>query len=1249
MNDRTSLLGSKWRKRGGEKSVHVKGSANGVGVGLRCEGKDNSRVPRLWVSLFMFSLLMLLPMPLRASVHSGDNVTVTVLCLMRGLRAPSPIGDAIISGFNSSLAARNWTAARNVHVVPVSWGSYGNQSIDALDKKLSNKSELLVLLGPLSDRDVLAVTPLLEKHNVIAFAPVTGSSGLRKWTPHLYFLGADPVAELIALIYYALSQLRPLRLGLMHLHNTSYGEVQYELTMRLISRMGRDLCGVFALESSDYGSASGEVFNAMWSRFASLHPQGVLVLGPPNTDTFKFLLAVPSDERTKDMYILAPSALQPAISIIAEELRRSGKVAFASGQVIITGTNPLATDVKHHAVRRFQKEMRSYLKAQKNESSPGGEDHFLKHATTGKLAVLGWVAGETLLQALSNREWLTSREEFKKSLYNQRRYVIDDLVIGDYGGECTGSAAAQGATCRCNQGGHVIYMNRLEENGNLSPLADGLITRDVSGCYSDSGGLHAPLIGLFILTLDDPIALRAATIMRNAASVSVSRGHHEQSNRLFMHTLPALSDGLTGSLQQELNTRTVTAVFGVVHPTIMRTPGLAFIDPVPLTPQLNRRMKNVIHLSPTLEQQLFVLAAYISSSSGSGVRAVIRGEDSNAIGDVLTRTLATFGVTPHSLVTARVNETIEGALPVYGNVFIIGLTASDVGSVVAHMERNPDVHVLVPFFDVVLLYDEVLKAFNGSSSANRLLIATNLPHWAEVHSSSEIVQGFHAALPDPAQWTPLALVGFAAARVVRTIIPRIEKVTGETVINLFYNNIGVSAGDMYYGPFNHGECVNDDVDGLGDGGCAVNYGATRISVWSMARVLNASVPALALPVTPSMQYHDPNAAGSTGSTLIGIVVGSLFTVFLFVAIVVCQLYFAQRSARDNGNAPKELSDPVTLVFTDIESSTAQWSAYPELMPDAVDLHHRLIRSLIVRYNCYEVKTVGDSFMIACKDPFAAVQLAHDLQRTFLHHNWGTTAFDELYRDMERRRAEEEEGYTPPSAHLDPNVYDQLWSGLRVRVGIHTGLCEIRNDEVTKGYDYYGHTSNMAARTEGVADGGQVLMTRATYMSLRAEERRQFDVTALAPVELRGVNAPVEIWQLNAVPGRIFAALDIDKDTCVFGDSSEGSISSGERGLSGNAITRSAQTIVDSLNALLGTFTAAQRRKALMPFCERWRVALPPEAGFVWSDDYCRQVIHIVAAKVGKVIDHTVVSQSTGRSTSIATGQLSDIDGFTVTL
>ncbi|EKF38976.1 receptor-type adenylate cyclase, putative, partial [Trypanosoma cruzi marinkellei] len=205
---------------------------------------------------------------------------------------------------------------------------------------------------------------------------------------------------------------------------------------------------------------------------------------------------------------------------------------------------------------------------------------------------------------------------------------------------------------------------------------------------------------------------------------------------------------------------------------------------------------------------------------------------------------------------------------------------------------------------------------------------------------------------------------------------------------------------------------------------------------------------------------------------------------------------------------------------------------------------------------------------------------------FLQHDWGTSVIDDVYRMFEEDRAEEDAEYVPPTARLDAAVYRQYWNGLRVRVGVHTGLCDIRHDEVTKGYDYYGGTSNMASRTESVGNGGQVLLTRTTYFALSTAEREQVEVTALGAVALCGVPKPVEMYQLDAVPGRTFAALRLDREFPVLDDESDlasgdGSVSTERSGPSGY--------IASVLAVLVGTFAAPQRLKVLLPLCQRWSV------------------------------------------------------------
>ncbi|EKG08367.1 receptor-type adenylate cyclase, putative, partial [Trypanosoma cruzi] len=106
----------------------------------------------------------------------------------------------------------------------------------------------------------------------------------------------------------------------------------------------------------------------------------------------------------------------------------AGGVEFVPGQVITTGTNPLAKDTQYEAIQRFQEVMRAYL-THSGQKYYADKDHFLKDDGDGEMMVAGWIAGEVLSQALGSREWVKDRKSFLVSLYNQRRYVVDNIVI----------------------------------------------------------------------------------------------------------------------------------------------------------------------------------------------------------------------------------------------------------------------------------------------------------------------------------------------------------------------------------------------------------------------------------------------------------------------------------------------------------------------------------------------------------------------------------------------------------------------------------------------------------------------------------------------------------------------------------------------------------------------------------------------------------------------------------------------------
>ena len=78
---------------------------------------------------------------------------------------------------------------------------------------------------------------------------------------------------------------------------------------------------------------------------------------------------------------------------------------------------------------------------------------------------------------------------------------------------------------------------------------------------------------------------------------------------------------------------------------------------------------------------------------------------------------------------------------------------------------------------------------------------------------------------------------------------------------------------------------------------------------------------------------------------------------------------------------------VTLIFTDIQGSTNIWEQQPAAMTLSLTAHNKLIRSCISRYHGYEVKTIGDAFMVAFSEPRFAVGCSLAIQLKLLEQDW----------------------------------------------------------------------------------------------------------------------------------------------------------------------------------------------------------------------------------------------------------------------
>jgi DNA-binding NarL/FixJ family response regulator len=153
---------------------------------------------------------------------------------------------------------------------------------------------------------------------------------------------------------------------------------------------------------------------------------------------------------------------------------------------------------------------------------------------------------------------------------------------------------------------------------------------------------------------------------------------------------------------------------------------------------------------------------------------------------------------------------------------------------------------------------------------------------------------------------------------------------------------------------------------------------------------------------------------------------------------------------------------VTLLFTDIESSTRLVQELGDDYAAALERHRTVIRVAVGEAGGEEIDCRGDEFSAAFTEPDGAVAAARAIQE----------------------------------GHDD---------SLRVRVGIHTG------EPLRVEGDYVGVDVHRTARICAAGHGGQVLLSEAAKAALRSP----VSLRDLGEHHLRGLDRPERIYQLDA--------------------------------------------------------------------------------------------------------------------------------------
>ena len=180
------------------------------------------------------------------------------------------------------------------------------------------------------------------------------------------------------------------------------------------------------------------------------------------------------------------------------------------------------------------------------------------------------------------------------------------------------------------------------------------------------------------------------------------------------------------------------------------------------------------------------------------------------------------------------------------------------------------------------------------------------------------------------------------------------------------------------------------------------------------------------------------------------------------------------------------SKTATIVFTDIVSSTYLWECSPHGMRSGLRVHNFLIREAIELFSGYEVKTIGDSFMVAFSTTREGVEFGLKVQESLNAAEWPELLLEEV----------------PMCAPKGG-----IWGGVVVRIGVNSGPVVQEENTLTRRMDYFGHTVNVAARLEGQCKPGAVAMREELWKWCSTCE-----AVSSRPqlVELKGVTEGVQI-------------------------------------------------------------------------------------------------------------------------------------------
>eukprot|EP01062_Namystynia_karyoxenos_P058144 TRINITY_DN4955_c0_g1_i2.p1 TRINITY_DN4955_c0_g1~~TRINITY_DN4955_c0_g1_i2.p1 ORF type:complete len:2381 (+),score=448.46 TRINITY_DN4955_c0_g1_i2:166-7308(+) len=182
-------------------------------------------------------------------------------------------------------------------------------------------------------------------------------------------------------------------------------------------------------------------------------------------------------------------------------------------------------------------------------------------------------------------------------------------------------------------------------------------------------------------------------------------------------------------------------------------------------------------------------------------------------------------------------------------------------------------------------------------------------------------------------------------------------------------------------------------------------------------------------------------------------------------------------AQQQRDAVQPPTGEVAIMFSDIVQSTRLWESNAEVMTDVLEQHNGVLRQQIRAHCGYEVKTIGDAFMVSFGDAADAMQCALSVQSALLHTDWPDCEEFERCHELWSKRSD--------------SRGNLIWGGIAVRIGVSYGDAQSDLKGIGSALCYLCSPPELAARFDRART---VHRTRASVGS----QPRSVDFNPLLP-------------------------------------------------------------------------------------------------------------------------------------------------------